>query len=87
MMYWNGSGDWGWAAWLSMGFMMLLFWGAVIGVVVVLARGSFPRTAAPEAPAPEQLLAERFARGEIDADEYHARLTALRSGRDTKAKG
>ena len=80
MMYWNGSGDWGWAVWLSMGFMMLLFWGVVIGAVVVLARGAFPRTTAPEAPGPEQVLAERFARGEIDADEYQTRLKVLRSG-------
>ncbi|MFJ6618920.1 SHOCT domain-containing protein [Kitasatospora sp. NPDC091335] len=30
-------------------------------------------------PAPEQLLAERFARGEIDAEEYRHRLETLRS--------
>ncbi|MFE4977159.1 SHOCT domain-containing protein [Kitasatospora sp. NPDC056651] len=29
--------------------------------------------------APEQLLAERFARGEIDAEEYRHRLDTLRS--------
>ncbi len=83
MMYWNGSGDWGWAAWLSMGFMMLLFWAVVISVVVVLARGGFPRRSTSEAAAPEQVLAGRFARGEIDSDEYHGRLAALRSGRDS----
>ncbi|MDH6707418.1 putative membrane protein [Kitasatospora sp. MAA19] len=30
-------------------------------------------------PTPEQLLAERFARGEIDAEEYRHRLDTLRS--------
>ncbi|MFJ9774677.1 SHOCT domain-containing protein [Kitasatospora sp. NPDC101157] len=30
-------------------------------------------------PAPEQLLGERFARGEIDAEEYRHRLQTLRS--------
>ncbi|GAB7186726.1 SHOCT domain-containing protein [Kitasatospora sp. Ki12] len=30
-------------------------------------------------PIPEQLLAERFARGEIDAEEYRHRLDTLRS--------
>ncbi|MEU6537714.1 SHOCT domain-containing protein [Streptomyces sp. NPDC047000] len=30
------------------------------------------------APTPEQLLAERFARGEIDEDEYRRRLAVLR---------
>ena len=29
-------------------------------------------------PSPEQFLAERFARGEIDEDEYNRRLTVLR---------
>jgi len=29
--------------------------------------------------SPEQILAERFAAGEIDSDEYHQRLDALRS--------
>jgi putative membrane protein len=29
--------------------------------------------------APEQILAERFARGEIDEDEFHQRLAALRA--------
>ncbi|MFF0411220.1 SHOCT domain-containing protein [Kitasatospora sp. NPDC004745] len=30
-------------------------------------------------PTPEQVLAERFARGEIDAEEYRHRLDTLRS--------
>ncbi|MBS2963244.1 SHOCT domain-containing protein [Actinocrinis puniceicyclus] len=35
---------------------------------------------APPAPpaSPEAILAERFARGEIDEEEYHARLATLR---------
>ncbi|MGW3077992.1 hypothetical protein [Kitasatospora sp. NPDC001132] len=32
-----------------------------------------------QGPAAEQLLAERFARGEIDAEEYRHRLDTLRS--------
>jgi Short C-terminal domain len=28
---------------------------------------------------PEQILAERFARGEIDEDEFHQRMTVLRA--------
>ena len=31
--------------------------------------------------APEQILAERFARGEIDEDEFWQRITTLRAGR------
>ncbi|MFF9136712.1 SHOCT domain-containing protein [Streptomyces albogriseolus] len=38
-----------------------------------------PHTHTPAGPSPEQLLAERFARGEIDEEEYQRRLTALHS--------
>jgi putative membrane protein len=31
--------------------------------------------------SPEQILAERFARGEIDEDEFWQRITTLRAGR------
>lgn len=33
----------------------------------------------PSGRDPEQLLAERFARGEIDEDEFHQRMTVLRA--------
>jgi putative membrane protein len=40
----------------------------------------------PRAPDPERLLAERFARGELDEDEYRRRLAVLReSGQATGA--
>ncbi|MDH4075010.1 MAG: SHOCT domain-containing protein [Acidimicrobiia bacterium] len=35
----------------------------------------------------EEILAERFARGEIDDDEYARRLGALRTGRSTPLAG
>jgi putative membrane protein len=63
---------------------MLLFWGVIVGIGVLIYRAlSNPpnRTNLPTPPparTPEQLLAERFARGEIDEDEYHRRLTPLR---------
>jgi hypothetical protein len=34
---WNGGG-WGWEAWFAMGFMMLVFWGAIVAVVIVAFR-------------------------------------------------
>ncbi|MFE7492499.1 SHOCT domain-containing protein, partial [Kitasatospora sp. NPDC057541] len=37
-----------------------------------------PPAGAPSGPLPEQVLAERFARGEIDAEEYRHRLDVLR---------
>jgi putative membrane protein len=67
---------------------MVLFWGLVIYGVVVLIRyltGSARQpTGHPGAPRPtaEQILAERFARGEIEEQDYLRRLTTMqdRSG-------
>ena len=83
MMYWSGNGIGGWG-YALMAIGMVLFWGAVIfGIVAVVryARRDGPQRgepAGPPAPGPERLHAERFARGEIDEDEYHQRLTSLR---------
>ena len=79
-MYWYGSGMSGWG-YALMTISMVLFWGAVIfGIVALvryLGRGG-QQGPAPQPPqAPERLLAERFARGEIDEDEYRRRLAAL----------
>jgi putative membrane protein len=86
MMYWNGNkGGWGY---VLMVISFVLFWGAVIVVVVLLARalgpgnrGQGPDTSPGSGSAyAENLLAERFARGEIDENEYTARLNVLRRG-------
>ena len=80
MMWWYGNGMGGWGYVLMM-VSNVLFWGLIIfGAVVLvryLARGD--RAVGPRL-TPEQLLAERFARGEIDEGEYHQRLTILRHG-------
>ncbi|GHE68920.1 hypothetical protein GCM10014715_23400 [Streptomyces spiralis] len=84
-MFWfpHGAPGWGWFA-MSLG--MLLFWVLLIVVVVLLFRALNRGTGQSRAqggtgrPVPEQLLAERFARGEIDEDEYRRRLDVLRQG-------
>jgi len=78
MMYW-GDGGWGWGAWLMMGIFMLGFWGLVAWVVVTLVRG--PSRWQPTERSAEEILAERFARGEIEHDEFVARRDALRARR------
>jgi putative membrane protein len=82
MMNWYGHGIGGWGYALT-AIITILFLGAVIAGIVALVRylgrGGQPPGARPSAQAPEQLLAERFARGEIDEDEYRRRLTALRA--------
>jgi putative membrane protein len=74
-MYWWPDGGWAWAAWPMM-IGMLAFWGAIAWVVVTLVR----RAPGPKADRmdAEEILAERFARGEIDEEEYRRRRDFLR---------
>jgi putative membrane protein len=82
MMFWNGNmGGWGS---VLMVISFVLFWGAVIAAIVLLARALGPAnrgTNPGSSPGyAEDLLAQRFARGEIDESEYTARLDVLRRG-------
>ncbi len=77
MMYWGSS--WSWWGWLLMTFSMIAFWGLVIWAVVALFRRSDRER--PEVADPARILAERFARGEIDEDEYTRRRQLLRASR------
>ena len=85
MMMW-GYG-WGWGSWLGMGVAMILFWVLVIAAIVVLvsylrgSRDARRSTLTDGLGRPEELLAERFARGEIDEQEYQRRRELLRGGR------
>lgn len=79
MMYWyNGPGGWGYAV---MVLSMVLFWGLVIAAIVFLVRGVGSDRRTPPPPSqpdePRRILAERFARGEIDEAEYRQRLKVL----------
>lgn len=75
MMWWYHG--WGWGGWLAMSLMMLAFWGAVVGLIVWLIRTNSRQDKAPPPQRAEDMLAERFARGEIDAAEYQERLRVL----------
>jgi putative membrane protein len=82
MMNWYGTGMGGWGYTLMIA-NTVLFWALIIGGVVVLLRylGRAGRQDPPgqSRPAtPEQILAERFARGDIDEEEYRRRLGILR---------
>jgi putative membrane protein len=91
-MFWYGPQmGWGWA----MGLGSLVFWVLLVVAIVVLVRsftgggqrlpfrGSTSTAPygqpGPAAATPEQVLAARFARGEIDEDEFHQRMAALRA--------
>ena len=93
MMYgWQDGGwGWGWGEWVAMIVMMVLFWTAIAAVVVLAFRhwrGGYagpPQagwTAGSIQQPPEEalrVLEERFARGEIDAEEFTKRRDLLRS--------
>lgn len=80
---WNGGG-WGWADWLFMAMMMVIFWGAVIAAVIAFVRysGRGPNEPPAGSEGMDQalrILDERFARGDIDAEEYAQRRDLLRA--------
>lgn len=65
MMY---GWDWGWGGWIMMTALMVAFWAAVITGIVLLVRyglGDGQRSAARPLRSAEDMLAERFARGEM----------------------
>ena len=73
----------GWGGWIMMTLAMVAFLGVVVFIVVALFRGtgSSGRTDQPAGrqQTPQEILDERFARGEIDEDEYYARQATLRA--------
>lgn len=65
----------------------LLFWGALLALVVWLVIRIFPEVrggngggSGESRDGAEETLRERFARGEIDAEEYERSLEVLRTG-------
>lgn len=78
----NWHDGWGTGGWIAMAFVMMVIWTIVVAAIVAIVRSNLWRR--PE-PGPgrtddaEHILAERFARGEIDADEYTQRRDLLRS--------
>lgn len=79
MMWWNDDMSWG--GWTAMIVLMLAFWALVIfGLMTVFGqRDGGKQQTRPPSSDPQEILRERFARGEIDADDYHARQEVLRT--------
>ena len=71
---WSGYGD-------HVGFMSL-WWllGIVLIVLLVwaISRGAGPAGLGTREESPEAILKRRYARGEVDRDEYERRLSDLR---------
>ncbi len=78
------GGGWSAFGWLWM-LIPLLFWGGLLALIVWAVVRVFPGqqdnanfSGTPAKPA-EEILRERFARGEIDAEEYERSLEVLRN--------
>lgn len=78
------DGGWGVLGWVGMSLMMIVVWGLPIALVVWAVRSSFrrdePSVTTPPRRDADQVLAERYARGQIDEDEFAHRREILRTG-------
>ena len=83
----SASGTWGYGWWWAGGAIMFVCLAMMMLMMSRSPRGShwFPfcgmgwhHDHENEGRRPEDTLADRFARGEIDTDEYQRRLAALR---------
>ena len=83
-MRWDGWMAW----WLVMPFVMFGTWAVVIWAAATFLRPH--RGATPvdrqDRSGPEAILADRFARGEIDDHEYHLRLATWRGHQESSPR-
>ena len=83
--HWGGS----WWPWI---LFPLLFWGGILFLIAWILARLFPhnrsngRSEAPRDSA-EEILRERFARGEVSAEEYTRSLKILRGDDSRSASG
>jgi putative membrane protein len=82
-MDWQHDGT-TWSGWLVMMLAMVAFWTLVVLAVVALFRETRPQGGPTPGRSAFDVLAERFARGEIDAEEYHRREDVLRAVTTTR---
>ncbi|MEV4050027.1 SHOCT domain-containing protein [Amycolatopsis sp. NPDC049688] len=75
MPYWNHHWAMGWAGGAGMLVLTALVLAGLAALAVVLARRG-PQPASPDDTA-QRILDERFARGELDREEYERRRDAL----------
>jgi putative membrane protein len=83
MMWWN-HGAWDVGDWLAMSLMMLVFWSLVAGGIVLLVRSLSDKPTRTDGDQrtktnADDVLAERFARGDINEDEFTRRRALLHS--------
>lgn len=79
MMYWQDNNSSGWGS-AVMIISMVLFWALLIGGIALAVRYTRrdPQSVTQRKTTAEDLLAERYARGDIDEIEYHTRLSTIK---------
>ncbi|GAA1973447.1 hypothetical protein [Catenulispora subtropica] len=83
----------GWGGWTLWVLFMIALLALVIMAIIWLARSLSAHRqdtgigAGTGTASAEQILAERFAHGQIDENEYRTRLAVLRGGQPTVAQG
>jgi putative membrane protein len=78
-MDWYDHGGWGWGWFAMVVFMAAIAVAAVVAVVWMVRTSSAVAVASPpSADEAERILEARFARGEIDAEEFTTRRELLR---------
>lgn len=75
---WEHPMGWMWGAWgIAMGLIMLLFWGAVIVGIVLGIRWLISQGKGSSSDAALDILRQRYARGEINKEEFEAKKRDL----------
>ena len=78
----------GWWLWAAMPMAMLTLWGVALWAFVRLVAGPDPGTERPSsAPGPEEVLARRYAGGDIDAEEHRKDPATLRPRTEDRGLG
>lgn len=76
-MYWHDG--WGWGGGLVMLLLTIAFWVGLTAIIVTVVKGSGDRRGL--GGDAQEILDQRFARSEIDQNEYETRSAVLRSNK------
>lgn len=83
-MWHHGYGGWGWGGWIMTAIVLTLLFAFVITAIVAAVRylggpgHGGVHHGPPRGGRADDILAERYARGEIDDEEYRRRVALLR---------
>ncbi len=67
----------GWGGWAFGGGMMIFWFVLIVGLIVLLVRFLGGTTQQYDGPDAMELLKQRYARGDIDAEEFEERKKRL----------